>query len=338
MDDGEHWQSLRLNMPATSIRDLIIKDDDLVVGTHGRSFWILDDITSLRQLSNETIGKPVVLYKPADTYRIRRSMWTDTPLPQEEPAGENPPDGAILDYYLKDSCKEVTLEIYDSNKKLVRKFSSNDTSYRIPELNIPLYWIQPEQKLSSNAGSHRFVWDLHYTRLNIPPSFPMGAVYEETAPSPTSPWVMPGTYTLLISADGKQSIQPLLVKMDPRVNTSMKGLRQQHDLSFKCYANRVLIMKSLNELHELRAKIESKLQHLTGTAASVKQVDNEMQELENGSGQSFSKLNASFASLLDILEGSDTTPTTQVISAVNRADSQLTQMLSKLKNMEKKIE
>ena len=102
-DDGEHWQSLRLNMPATSIRDLVIKDDDLVIGTHGRSFWILDDITSLRQITADVMKANVFLYKPANAYRVRWSMWTDTPLPQEEPAGENPPDGAIIDYYLKEN-------------------------------------------------------------------------------------------------------------------------------------------------------------------------------------------------------------------------------------------
>ncbi|MEQ1678340.1 MAG: hypothetical protein ABL876_16700, partial [Chitinophagaceae bacterium] len=110
-DDGEHWQSLRLNMPATSIRDLVIKDDDIVVGTHGRSFWILDDLTPLRQLSNQLASQPVILYKPQTTYRVKWNMYTDTPLPQEEPAGQNPPDGAIINYYLENSSNEVTLEI-----------------------------------------------------------------------------------------------------------------------------------------------------------------------------------------------------------------------------------
>src|SRR5438105_10596354 len=112
-DDGEQWQSLRLNMPATSIRDLIIKDDDLVIGTHGRSFWILDDITPLRQLTAQ-INQPVILFKPQVATRVRWDMWTDTPLPQEEPAGQNPPDGAVIDYYLNEAAKEVSLTITDS--------------------------------------------------------------------------------------------------------------------------------------------------------------------------------------------------------------------------------
>src|SRR5438046_9718358 len=112
-DDGEHWQSLKLNMPATSIRDLVIKDDDIVVGTHGRSFWILDDITPLRQISSK-VNQSVILYKPQTATRVRWDMWTDTPLPQEEPAGQNPPDGAMLDYYLSENARDVSLTIMDA--------------------------------------------------------------------------------------------------------------------------------------------------------------------------------------------------------------------------------
>jgi hypothetical protein len=143
-DDGEHWQSLRLNMPGTSIRDLVIKDDDIVVGTHGRSFWILDDITPLRQLTGQLVNTSTTLYKPQTAIRVRWSMWPDTPLPQEEPAGQNPPDGAIIDYYLKEKASGiVTLEIVDSAGKTIRRFTSNDTTYKIGNVNIPLYWVRP---------------------------------------------------------------------------------------------------------------------------------------------------------------------------------------------------
>src|SRR6187431_292648 len=119
-DDGENWQSLRLNMPATSIRDLVIKEDDLVIGTHGRSFWILDDISPLRQLTSEASSKDVILHKPQTAYRVRWNMGTDTPLPQEEPTGQNPPEGALINYYLKEKAKgEVKLEITDSNGKTI---------------------------------------------------------------------------------------------------------------------------------------------------------------------------------------------------------------------------
>ena len=130
-DDGEHWQSLKLNMPPTSIRDLIIKDDDLAVATHGRGFWILDDITPLRQLTGESTKHQVILYKPQTATRIRWSMYPDTPVPQEEPAGENPPDGAIIDYFLADAASgTVTLEITDQKGNLIRSYSSRDTLYK----------------------------------------------------------------------------------------------------------------------------------------------------------------------------------------------------------------
>ena len=349
-DDGEHWQSLRLNMPATSIRDLIIKDNDLVVATHGRSFWILDNINSLRQITADVTKANVVLYKPANTWRVRWSMWTDTPIPQEEPAGENPPDGAIIDYYLKDNSKEVTLEIYDSNKKMVRKYSSMDTSYTIPDLNVPDYWIAPQQMLSAKAGSHRFIWDLHYTPLNVPPSYPIGAVYKHTTPSPTSPWVMPGNYIVKLSADarlndsvgqGKTYTQSLIVKMDPRVKTSVKDLQQQHDLSLLCYEKILQIKNSLNELHDLRNKIKIKLLTAKGAdTTSLHDIDKQASSLENSQDdqqKSFSTLNDSFTSLLDILQQSDTPPLTQTINALKESDSQFLKLLSKWDKIRKQM-
>ena len=126
-DDGDHWQSLRTNLPATSIRDLVIKDDDLVVGTHGRGFWILDDVTPLRQLTAEVAAAAVHLFRPQTATRVRWNMYTDTPMPQEEPAGQNPPDGAILTYRLaRDARGPVTLEILDAKGALVRRYSSDD--------------------------------------------------------------------------------------------------------------------------------------------------------------------------------------------------------------------
>ena len=229
-DDGEHWQSLRLNMPASSVRDIIIKDNDLAAATHGRGFWILDDISPLRQISTE-VARHDFLYKPSAGIRVRWNLNTDTPLPPDEPAGQNPPDGAIIDYNLKaKSNGEVTLEIIDVKGNIVRRYNSNDTLYKIPDVDIPLYWIKPQQILSAETGSHRFIWDLHYTPLNLPPSYPIAAIYKNTAPAPTSPWVMPGNYTIKLKVNGETYSQPLVIKMDPRVTTSMADLQKQHDL------------------------------------------------------------------------------------------------------------
>ncbi|MEP7269285.1 MAG: glycoside hydrolase [Saprospiraceae bacterium] len=247
-DDGDHWQNLRLNMPATSIRDLTIKDDDLVIGTHGRSFWILDNITPLRQLNNVTSNAKSVLYKPQTSYRVRWNDYTDTPVPQEEPAGDNPPDGVMIDYYINEIAKNIKLDIVDSKGNVVRSYSNKDTLYTITKNNVPQYWIRPQQILSDALGSHRFLWDMHYTPLNVPPSFPIGATYMNTAPNPTSPWVMPGTYKVRLTVDGRDFVQFFEVKMDPGIKTSTLDLLRQYDFSMKCYNYQQEIMASNKDL------------------------------------------------------------------------------------------
>ncbi|HWP54058.1 MAG TPA: hypothetical protein VN476_07960, partial [Pyrinomonadaceae bacterium] len=176
-DDGEHWQSLRLNMGATSIRDLIIKGDDLAVGTHGRGFWILDNITPLRQLQDSIVKSPAHLFKPQTAFRVRWNTNSDTPLTPDLPAGENPPDGAMIDYYLGSSA-EVMLEIKDAAGQTVRRYSSSDPLVpQDPMLAIPPYWVRPPQRLANNAGMHRFLWDLHLDPVpGVPPQYPIAAV------------------------------------------------------------------------------------------------------------------------------------------------------------------
>jgi len=249
-DDGDNWQTLRENMPATSIRDLTIKDNDLIVATHGRSFWIMDDISSLRQLAKRKAKQNVVLYKPASAYRVRWDNYPDTPMPPDEPAGENPPDGAIVEYYLKEKANDITLDITNEAGEIIRHYSSKDTLYKVPDVNIPLYWIRPQQILSGAAGAHRFLWDMHYQPLNVPPSYAISAVYENTAPEYTSPWVMPGTYTARLTVNGKIYTQSLTVLMDPRVKTNTADLQLQHDLSHQCY-------KDILKCESLKAAIKN---------------------------------------------------------------------------------
>jgi photosystem II stability/assembly factor-like uncharacterized protein len=341
-DEGEHWQSLRLNMPATSIRDLVIKDDDLVIGTHGRSFWILDDITSLRQLTNQLVNQSSVLYKPANAYRVRWNMWTDTPLPQEEPAGKNPPDGAIIDYYLNTNAQNVTLEILDIKGNIVRKYSNSDTLYKIPDVNIPLYWVRPQQILSAEKGSHRFLWDMRYQSLNIPPSYPISATYENTAPNETSPFVMPGTYIARLTAEGKTYTQSFIVKMDPRVKTPFTDLQQQHDLSLMSYQYRLQTIKILNELGALRKKIKEKLPDATGSAITdLNTCDTQAAALENSpqgsQQQSFGSLNNSFASVFNNLQESDMPATSQTIAGAKQAEQSFKTLSAQWLEVRKKI-
>ncbi len=338
-DDGNHWQSLRLNMPATSIRDVIIKDNDLAVATHGRGFWILDDISPLRQINEEVI-KHNYLFKPATGLRVRWNLNTDTPLPPDEPAGQNPPDGAIIDYYLKgNSNDEVTLNILDAKGNMVRHYSSNDTLYKIPEVDIPLYWIRLQEILSAKEGSHRFVWDLHYTPLNIPPSYPIAAIYKNTAPEPTSPWIMPGTYKIVLKINGQTFSQPLTIKMDPRVKTSSKDLQRQHDFSLMCYEGRKHITAISNETISLHNQIKDLRSKSNGELhALLDSLDEKITNLENAKphskAKSFSQVYNSFASLFNQLQESDMPSNSRTIEAVKASEknfSELNEIWKKIK-------
>jgi photosystem II stability/assembly factor-like uncharacterized protein len=248
-DDGDRWQSLRLNMPATSIRDLTLHSDDLIAGTHGRGFWVLDDIEPLRQIGASD------LLKPQQAIRFRWNKNPDTPLPPDEPAGDNGPDGAVIDYVLPSVASVVELAILDANGNVLRRYSSRDKA-ELPhdEGNIPWYWIRPPHVLSAAAGMHRFTWDLHLTPVPTPrPQYPIAATPHDTAPVLLSPWVAPGTYTVQLTVDGKQSTQPLTVVIDPRVKTSPDDLRKQYALSVQVYNELMALDAAARDLRTLRA-------------------------------------------------------------------------------------
>jgi photosystem II stability/assembly factor-like uncharacterized protein len=234
-DGGDRWQSLRVNMPATSVRDLVVKDADLVAGTHGRGFWILDDVTPLRQLEPAVVAPRVHLFAPRPAIRVRWNKNTDTPLPPDEPAAPNPADGASIDYSLGSGAKHVALEVLDGEGRLVRRFASDDAPEPPVEgRNIPDYWIRPPQRLSAEAGLHRFVWDL---RHETPPAssfgYPIAAVHGMTPREPRGPWVVPGTYTVRLTVDEGVLAQPLTVVMDPRVKTPAAEIEAQHAISMR---------------------------------------------------------------------------------------------------------
>jgi photosystem II stability/assembly factor-like uncharacterized protein len=342
-DDGENWQSLRLNMPATSIRDLVIKDDDIVIATHGRSFWILDDIIPLRQITASQTNSSAILYKPQSAYRVRWNMNTDTPLPQEEPAGQNPPDGAVIDYYLSDSRQEVTLEIRDTKDILISKYSSRDSLYNIPPNNVPQYWIRPQQILSSEKGAHRFTWDMHYQPLDEPVSFPISAIFKNTAPNFTSPWVMPGVYSVKLIIEGQILTQSFSVKMDPRVKTSVADLQRQHDLSLQCYQNRILCKEVVSDIEVQRKKLQSKMKNVSPSEAEkLALIDKEVAGLSNSAPRSrepgFNSLSRTYSTLIDLFQDADLPPTEQAVAALTEAQDQLKQLLVKWNALKAKIQ
>jgi len=366
-DDGDHWQSLRLNMPGTSIRDLVIKDDDVVIGTHGRSFWILDNVTPLRELAagvgkresgNGAAGSgqraatasrfpsPASrLYKPQTAIRIRYSQWPDTPLPPDEPAAENPPDGAMIDYVIGSAGtgeKPVTLEIYDGTT-LVRRYASTDTAMAPADLgNVPRYWIRPTRVLSAEPGMHRFVWDLRYPPPGVlNTQYPISATPNNTPREPRGPWVVPGTYSVRLTVNGQIYSQPLTVRMDPRVKASSATLARQFTLSRGVYDDINRSRGVLDELRALRAGLRDIHARATGeTIAAIDSLDRAAAALE-GSGGGFggggggggsptlTGTIGNLGQLYDALQDADVQPTAQLVAAVQAAQREVPATLAR---------
>jgi hypothetical protein len=226
---------LRLNLPITSVRDLVIKDADLVIGTHGRGFWILDDISPLRQLTADLARGDAYLFRPPTAWRFRWNKNTDTPMPPDEPAAPNPPDGVVISYLLgPGTTGPVTLELIETaTGDVIRRYSSNDRPVAPVEgRNIPDYWLRPAQALSAAPGLHRFVWDLRYAPPAVDDfSYPMGAVAGNTPRAPEGAFVLPGTYQVRLTVGGRVLRQAVVVRMDPRVRTSSADLTVQLRLS-----------------------------------------------------------------------------------------------------------
>ncbi|MFI5233297.1 MAG: WD40/YVTN/BNR-like repeat-containing protein [Gemmatimonadales bacterium] len=262
-DDGDHWESLRLNMPAITVRDIEVKDDstcmcaDLVAGTHGRGFWILDDVTPLRQYAEAKAATAAYLYKPETAVRVRWGTNDPTPWPPEVAAGENPLPGAMIDYYLAANADgTVKLEILGAGGKVMRSYTSdepvrnpdpavdpeayNKICQRTPnaaDCGLPLYWPAPQMRIETTAGMHRFSWDMHYDPIGAGGGRggSMGAVPHRTYPAVSSPWAAPGTYTVRLTVGGKSYTQPIALKMDPRIKTPAIALAQLTSLTTEMY-------------------------------------------------------------------------------------------------------
>ena len=288
-DAGANWQSLQLDLPRTSVRDLIVHQNDVVVATHGRGFWILDDVEPLRELARGEV-RAVHLFTPETAYRVRRSTNTDTPLPPEEPRGENPPDGAILDYFLPSSAQRVEVSVFDESGQEVRRYSSDDAAPKpMPNLDKPAYWERPFRRPGTAPGMHRFVWDL---REPAPHAFeqdlPISANPHDTPRVPEGPLVVPGRYTVRLNVDGHTSTRELTVVMDPRVTISAAALDEQFALAQR-------LASLMNRTY----------------AAGL------------------GPLNASAAALLDAIDGADAPPTQQAARAVGTLESRFEALRSR---------
>ncbi len=363
-DDGDHWQTLRLNMAPSSVRDIVVKDDDLVAATHGRGFWILDNITPLRQLDEKTAAAEATLFRTQVATRVRWNMNTDTPLPPDEPGGENPPDGAVIDYALKsDASGPVTIEIVDGTGHVIRRYTSEDKGeYPTPEsAPVPLYWYRKPLTLKTAAGMHRFLWDMRYQPLaggGRRGGLPIAATPHDTVPTPNSIWAPPGLYTVKLTVDGQTLKQPLTLRMDPRVKTPASGLAQQFELSRAMYEGVLESQAALQKMRALRGHIK-KAQDAVAKAQSPAEVtevlaafDKKAAALEGGAGgaggpggmggqmgpggpgaagapDTLSGISGSLNSLMNMLQEADAAPTSQLVAAVTERRQALSALLGK---------
>ena len=255
-DDGDHWQSLQLNLPMTGVRDLTIHGDDLVIATFGRSFWILDNLTPLRQALAASKTQAPWLYRPATAIRVDNDSFAGTPLPPEEPAAENPPSGAMIDYYLPAQAHDVQLEIFDAQHNRVRRFSSAGHSIeeQIPTKYLPLpvaeRWFAKPEVLEKAPGMHRFVWDLTWGSSGGPTDDDDAAYHR-----PKGPKAAPGKYEVRLTVDGKVLNQPLTMIMDPRSPATPEVLAQQQQLGRQIFDETMEARRALAEIESVRRQL-----------------------------------------------------------------------------------
>jgi photosystem II stability/assembly factor-like uncharacterized protein len=351
LDDGDHWDSLQLNLPHTSMRDLWIHDHDLIVATHGRSFWILDDITPLEQMSDAVEHSGATLFKPEPAYRVRRDTNTDTPLPPETPMGKNPPDGAVIDYYLGQAASGlVMLDILDANGKLVRHYASTQKpAVNLEELKktleIPLYWVRVPRVLPSSLGMHRWVWDLHYG----PPAsthheYPISAVPHDTPRLPLGPRAVPGHYTVRLTVDGHSYDQPLVIKMDPRVKVSMAALTQQFQVEMRLAS----MMTETTHAERQARSVETQLQQLSketsgSLGTSVERLEKNVSDLLGGapsffgpvsSEMSLGRVDDELGTLYGSVDSADAAPTVAQMDAMSKVDGEFAAVMARWREIE----
>jgi photosystem II stability/assembly factor-like uncharacterized protein len=340
INDGDWWQPLQLNLPVSPVHDLVIKDNDLVAATHGRAFWILDDISPLRQTADGIKSEPAHLFQPSTAMRIRASTHGDTPLPPEEPAGENPPPGAIFYYYLKSPTQdEVKLDVLDAKGQVVRSYSSKDQPFTPPTPPaFPMYWFKPEEPLSTAAGMHRFVWDVRYSAPPVAqPGYSMFTVAGRDVPrEPSGPQALPGNYKVRLTVDGKAYTQPFNLTMDPRVKTTPQDLEKQFSLELKLVQALQQANQAVDDIHaaaqagKISADDEKKL-----AGAHRRRGEPEPQGAPNQQ-PAFAAVIGNLAQLIVTIDSADDAPTTQATQAADKTLAQTQALLQQWEALKRK--
>jgi photosystem II stability/assembly factor-like uncharacterized protein len=316
-DDGDHWQSLQRNLPTVSVRDLAVHGDDLVVATHGRAFWALDNISALRQMDEKAAGSDVFLFKPATAIRLNPEGFSGSPFPVEEPKAKNPEEGAYIDYFLKSPTSPVVLEFVDSKNLVIRKVSSEDREEARGLGAVADAWIVPPARVGSREGTNRYVWDLRY---------PLPATEGGGRGGARGPQVVPGTYSVRLTANGHTYTQPLKVAMDPRAKATPAELTKQ--LEFGMAVSKALgqAAEAIREAREFRrtnknTALDADLATLIGASGRG----------GGGGGPSLSSVAAELNTALSVAESADRTPPAQAVQLFEQANRELTAQLVKWK-------
>jgi photosystem II stability/assembly factor-like uncharacterized protein len=328
-NEGENWQPLQLNLPTTSVRDLVIHENDLVIATFGRAFWILDDVTPLRLIDKQVATSDAWLFAPAITYRLRPGYDQSTPVPVDEPMADNPPDGAVVDYYLKEKSRSpISIEIFDGAGRLVQRFSSDDALYKTkPEsVAFTMNWVHDPQPLLNEPGMHRFLWDLHYALPN--------SVHRSELLA-AGPWVVPGDYSVKLTVNGKPLTQPLTVKPDPRSSANMEALQKQLSVASQLMEELSEVSTALRQSGELQKQIEQRKANAAGNAEVLKalnQINEKIRGATNSNGgygyfmlfgmalpdtnhESLTQVNSALEGLYIVAQNADVAPTSDVSTA-----------------------
>lgn len=331
-DDGAHWQTLQLNLPKAIVTDLDVHGADLVASTFGRSLWILDDLGPIREMNAKVADAEAYLLPPVEALRVRWDTYQDTPYPPETPAGENPPDGAIIDYFLKSPpAGEITMTVYDQRGIEVRKFSSDAKAPELPLPNVPGYWFGPVAKLGKTAGLNRFVWDLRYPAPRTLPYSYYGKLLEYTEytladhaipgntppEQPVGPLAAPGSYTVELSAGGQKLRQTLTITLDPRLHASSEDLHALLDLEQKIAHGMAASFDAFHQAASLRAaladrKKDSEMKE--AAAALEKKIDAIDQGTRTAPG--FGPVNRDLARLATSVQSADVRPGETAVAAV----------------------
>ena len=344
-NDGDDWQSLQLNLPPVSMRDLAIHGDDLIVATHGRGFWVLDDITALRQMTEKVAQSDACLFRPAQAIRMHHGNDYASPMPRDEALAENPPVGAMLDYFLKSAAAgAVVIEILDTRGQVVRRYSSED---RVPavkpeKLQFPAFWKKAPQPLSAAAGMHRWIWDLQYTPVAGAPRLDDDELFR----APSGVMALPGAYTVKLTVGGQSYSQPLTVAMDPRIPVGATELQRQFDASIEISRQQSAISDAQRGVRRLLSQAHPLRPQVTNNASLAAALDALIEKAEDIAGPpparygvppskppkeepDLSSLAAKFAQIFSAMNGGDAAPTAEAMAAIGEAESQTKSVIAK---------